>query len=751
MNFARPILFIFLNLSFLNIYAQEKDQSPSIKSDEKKMESAGKTVTQATPPAPPTEPAEQKKAGRKPINMNEAMVLTYGSAKWNIDSTKIDSASVIFRDAKSNKSVIIILDETAPDSSIFRGKFLVKWTDVDEVTPEVYIPPQELVKTNNWMKKFQELSKAGNLPRKPYISHKEENGDRAFEVFDTKEQAHAAAKAFEEKKKLAKESETKSTQPNPQLEKAISKTAAAAIMEADALAKMQAEALRLAEEAASREAERLRLAQIEKQKEEEAKRKQAALNAAEKARRKQQAIDLADEALEHYQKGDFPEAEQKFRKSIELDPENTSYYYKYGVSLYKVNKYNESIVFLRQVQGDDFDPIERDYYLGLNHYKLKESDQAFEMFGKVKAANSKQLSPSAAFYQGVIKFDVKKYEEAKTPFQEVLDNSDSDPKLDEQAEKYIEQISRILYFAAQKAKTFLFSGTFGLQYDSNILLTSDTVLDQGSPSGAGGIRYLAVANAEHRPIYEKDKEFSERLTLVYIYSADSRFVAADPMIVTLSFPFVYKGMLMETISKFDITPAYEVLYMDSDSNGERELLLNSVVLNLNNTMVLSEARFSSISASLRADESQITPSGTTETEKQANNPSAFKLTLGTNQIKFLDKEKKSLMSGDLGYTINNAQGSNYYYTRFDLKGTYSAPYKWESTWFAQLGYYLADYSKKSTARVDNNYTFTTGLSKTLKEKWIAGLTASYTIQNSDSANTYKKWMLMTSITSNFDF
>lgn len=704
-------------------------------SDQEEQKTSETQIKPAEPKAPAKTPA-----ARKAVSTNTAMSISYGSAKWNTDPKKIDSASIIFRDAKTNKTALIIVDETAPDSASFQGKYIIRWGDDEQIIPEVYIPPQEMMKNPNWLKEFNEKIKTGKLKRKPFLSRKSDKGVRTFDVFDTKEQAEVAAKARDEAKKI--EQEAKDAKATPQMEKALSKTAAAALLEAEKLAKIEAEILQLAAAEASREAERARLAQIEKQREEERQRKQAELNAAEKAKRREDANRVANEAMELYKKGDFPKSEELFRQSIDLDPENKNYYYYYGIALFRNDKNNESIVILKQVgESKDYDIVEKDYYIGLNYFKLKEWQNGLDIFKKIKATDHKTLSASSAFYEGLILFNMLKYEEAKIPFQEVLDNQNSDPKLDAQAESYLEQIAGILYFAAQKAKKILTSTSIGVQYDSNILFISNAQLDQGTASDLGGTRFLLLTSGQFRPIYEQDREFSSQLSLLYMYSSNAAHAKADPFLVSLMFPYVSKGTMLDLGSKWDLTPGIEVLFLDADNDGTRENLMNSGVLGISNTLILNSERISVVTANLRQDESPTLSDST-----------AFKISINTTQMKFLNKERNTLVSGDVGYSINNSKGSDYYYSRIDLKGTYMTPWKWNSTGVASLGYYLADYSKKASPKSDSNYSLNLAMSRPISEAMTGTLTANYTIQKStDETYSYNKWSLMYMVTANYDF
>src|SRR5690606_32446603 len=200
--------------------------------------------------------------------------------------------------------------------------------------------------------------------------------------------------------------------------------------------------------------------ELEKRKAAERLKEQQVLNAAEKEKRKKEAQAFAEAAMDSYRVGQFKQAEEHFEKSVSLDPENKTYYYQYGVTLYRNDHFNKSLVYLKLASGNSFDHIERDFYMGLNHYKLKEYPQALTAFKKVEDTNHDPLGPSASFYIGLVNYAEIKYEEAKAAFQKSLDTS-KDPKLDERSEEYIERIEREMYFAKNKAKKFIISAYFG--------------------------------------------------------------------------------------------------------------------------------------------------------------------------------------------------------------------------------------------------------------------------------------------------
>ena len=147
----------------------------------------------------------------------------------------------------------------------------------------------------------------------------------------------------------------------------------------------------------------------------------------------------------------YADAEKLFAQAVELDPTNSTFYYQYAVTLYKLENYNKSVVILRLAQGGEVNEVEKRYYVGMNLLKLREFEGAVTEFDAVQAANNESLSPSAAFFKGVIRFQKEQYDTAKKDFEYVLDNS-KDPRLDQQAETYIEQIANVMAFEKEKKK-----------------------------------------------------------------------------------------------------------------------------------------------------------------------------------------------------------------------------------------------------------------------------------------------------------
>ena len=675
---------------------------------------------------------QNKKNVRVPIAAAKNLRLTYGYPPWNKDPQKIDTATIILREGQTGRIVQINLEETAPDSSVFSGLYSLSWKNVEALAPEFYIPPQELLSDKVGMNKITTMIKNGELRRKAFILRKFKNNLQVVELYDTKDQAKLAMKAFRAEEELT------DLRNRPLI--------ADSAMDAGVLAEQVEEHKR----AALSLIERARMQQIEAQKAAEAVRKFELLSTIEKRKRQALGADMAKEALAAYQSGNIPEAINKFEKAIELDPENKSFYFQYGISLYKAELFNRSLVMfdLADESSSDFkgrvDAIEIQYYVGLDTYRLKLFKDAASAFEKVVAAKHQQLSASAQFYIGVCYFEQQDYKNAQERFQAVLDSA-SDPKLDARAEQYIEQILRIQQFEKERSHKWNLTGTIGFMSDSNVIFASDTTI-QNTPTNSAGERLLTVGSLRYRPLYEAKREFAAQLDVTNMYTTDSSFQYSqtlrntDPFLVDLTLPYTIKGVFQGKGFKLDIVPGYETLYMSVENNTEKSIL-TSYLLNGLSTLVMSEDWFANYNLELRQDNASLTQS--TGDDDQ----SAIKVKFTNSNLFFLNKEKNKILSAEAAYTHNNAVGKNSIYDRLDLGLGYVGSTFWSMMYNTKLSYYLLNYSANANARLDKDYTLSAGLNKKINENISSSVSANYNINSSNvDSYQYKKWMVLLTMT-----
>jgi hypothetical protein len=659
------------------------------------------------------------------INPNKPVKIEYASVAWNKSPHEIDHHAIVLRDSLSAKLVRIELAETGNDTGVFVGDYVVTWSG-QEFHPEVYIVPRALLGNTEQMKKINDLIQDGTLIKKPIFF---QTGSRMqkISVFDTREQAIAAYEEFRRTRLQSQVPVTRET------------------LEAQENARQRSEAKRIEAETVAQALSRQALETQEKNRQEALKAAQEKMAYQERERRVSQAANLASQGMEKYKNGDYKEARDLFARSVELDPSNETFYYQYGVSLYKSEDYNRSLVILGLAQGPDLNQTEKQYYQALNHMKLNEYESALTMLGQVQEKNDPVLSPSAAFYSGVILYQKEDYGNAKNRFEYVLDHS-QDPKMDSQAENYIEQIANVLAFQREAAKKFVTTLSGGLMYDSNILLLSNSSISSAAPTDLAGFRWSYGAELSYRSVYTQTHEFSAVLDLSDMYSENRQFQASsdfqntDPLYFAVSLPYRYKGQFAGRGYQMGLTPSFETIHMNLDATGRREAIVESQVLRNDHVFAMSENWFSTYLLELRHDQSYI---ASTSADNQTEN----RVTLTSLQTLFMDTKKTQAWIGDLAVSQNNAEGENQSYTRFDLGLNYFAPAWWNSTWTGGVLYYNSRYPKHTTGRTDNDYTLSLGLRKSLSEYLSINLTGNYILNNStDESSDYKKYTIMAGFT-----
>jgi tetratricopeptide (TPR) repeat protein len=668
---------------------------------------------------------DQTKKGRRrpPVATNRLLKVIYGLPAWNQSSTEIDYATIFMKDTKSNKLVQIRLEETEPDSSTFQGQFAINWGNVEDIVPYIYVADKEITNSKDMVSFINKIN-ANQVKRKPFILRRGERGEQVVDVYDTRDQALSAMKAYRETQRLKKLAQA----PKPIIDDKIAPKEA--VLEAEKLAQIKAAQEALAIQAAEREAERVRLEQLEKHRAEERKKAQENRLKAENESRKRQAAELAEKAMQAYKSGDFKLAEETFAEAVELDPENTSYYFRYGVSLYKTEKFNRSLVILAAAKVEADETLERDFYIGLNHYRLNEMEKAIEKFSQIKATKVKPTAPSAAFYEGMVYFQQTKYTEAQTAFQFVLDNSDS-PSLDERAEEYIEKIARIKNFEANKAKKILLEGSIGAMYDSNVLQQADSTSDQGAATNMASPRMMLAGSIEYRPVYEANHEASIKTSVSNIYTTDTALSTADPLVLGVTVPYRYKGTAWTRGYQMTLEPLYEHLQMPVGTP-----LLDSAGINFDNTFVMNNLWFSTYKFSIRKDNALTTPSSTDD------DSNAMKISLSSEQTYFKDKERRTATMSKVGLVLNTAEGKNNSYQRIDLGIGYLKPWKWETSVVSKLDLFYLSYNARDTVRNDTNYALSLSLGKKINDWSSWGAVMAYSMNNSsDTSGTYNKLVL----------
>lgn len=639
------------------------------------------------------------------VDLKKSIKVQFNHPEWNKSPTQVDSAPIVIRDAKTKKMVRVHMNETGENTGSFSGIYQITWKDSATTSPEIYLVPPENIN------KRVLPSQLKSLTRLPYLFRKDEK-DQRIEVYASREEASKALEKIRSSKKgVTAESKKREEQWN----QALSETAK----------------------------------EIEKMKADFKK-----LSKSEQEKRKKDSLAFVEAAMDFFRANQFEQAEEQFKKAFELDPNQDDIYFYYGVTLYKRDKFNQSLVFLEFAREGKFNPLERDFFKGMNLFRLNENQKALASFGELKKSKDPTFGPSAAFYEGLVNMKMEKYDEAKTHFQEVLDTS-NDPALDQSAEDYIEKIERLKTFLKLKAKKFFFTASGGLQYDSNVLLVNSSSSSAGDPSRIADTRYLTGLSVEYRPVFEEKMEFSLKTKTDLIYSSKGDNAGADPLLTSLKAPFKYKGNLLGKGYKLEVIPGYENLQLDEDKSGatgdffkalnEKELYLHSYTLDVMNSFVMKDSHILGINIKYREDYSE------SHISVGDNNPTATKFNLGIQNMFFFNDKKNLAFIGDLGYTINQAKGKSLTYNRYDVSAMMLFPVPWNFQGVGGIAYYTANYPDKSSEkRTDNDIAVSLNLIRPLKDWLNLTVGGTYTDNQSNlSANTYNKYVFMAVLTANW--
>ncbi|WP_413612904.1 tetratricopeptide repeat protein [Bdellovibrio sp. HCB-110] len=464
---------------------------------------------------------------------------------------------------------------------------------------------------------------------------------------------------------------------------------------------------------------------------------QEKLSQAEKQKKKEKASVLVKEADVLYQNQDYKGANRLYSDATELDPENDSYFYRYGVTLYKMDDYNKSLATFSIAEVPADKTLERDYYIALNHLKLKDYDKARKEFVEIREENDPAISPTASFFAGTIEYQQQKFPEARKSMEYVLDNS-NDPQMDKAADDMLEQIDRMENFIASKKERYRFSFFIGPVYDQNVLnLASNNI---ATDVQAYRVNYGASALGVWYRTPTSD--LGTQLAVSDYYSTNTKFQGdatlqtADPLEFTLTIPYHKEFATKERSLSWELLPTMKSIYM-APTGGTREEVIRSV--GLSTTLATPIKRDLYLSGKLEAFSDTSYLATSSSDDDQTGNKYGITIT----PTKLLDLKGEKSISADVSYLVNNSEGKNYRYNRMGLGVSYGFPTFWRSNSVVRLDYGSQNYGEASTSRTDTTIALTGILTKELTKNWNLATTLQYTNANSEvEFYKYNKFMVM---------
>lgn len=478
------------------------------------------------------------------------------------------------------------------------------------------------------------------------------------------------------------------------------------------------------------EKERIAYELAESKRREELEKKALAMSELERQNRKLKAESAASAAMSLYQNKDFKQATLKFKEAIELDPANNKYYFQYGVSLFQEEEYQKSLVALSMAEDGDFSRVDKNYFIGMNYYRMNEPESALKYFVEVREENDETLSATAAYYAGLLQYNSSRFTDAKESFGYVLDKS-KDPQMDNTAESYIERIDAIEEFNAKFKEKWAYDIYGGVMYDSNVL----NIASANAPTDLAGLRFMYGASLERRLMYDYFKEWSVVASMNDIFSTSTGLETkedlqnADPLVFGLKAPYKWKTTLFNKNYSLTITPGLEAIMMNVDGEGARENSNNSTYLTLSNTFFHNEKWVANYDLDIRNDVSNIDASA-------SDDQTALKTSIGTTQIFIGELKTGKTYIADLFLINNAAKGDNQKYNRINLGLTYAQNFYWETQGAARFDFGTADYADSTAGRKDTNYGLTFSASKPLTKQWNTSVSVGWS-DNTSNVDAYK--------------
>ncbi len=666
---------------------------------------------------------------RAVIKNSRPLAVYYEKVSWNENPTAIESGYMYLRDNQSGELTELLLHETKPDSGVFSTQFPIGALKQARIATEIYSAPPSMLVKGNRLELMKTFIEDGSIKRKPFLLRVLRNKGQVIDIFDTKGQALTAYEEFKTQLGLAADG----TESQSIIEIANQKGA----IKTKAVDSSTLQSLFMANEsgqqATNEKNAELRevLLNIEKKRRAKVKAEEKVWPASLEKANEKKAVDTVKSAVTKLTAGELEGSMNEFLEASNLNPSEEDFYQQYGVSLFRNKNFNQAIVVLQNSSPSKNRLAEKDFYIAMSFFQLKDYPNAVEYFDKVIQSGNASFGPTSAFYKGSALIELQEFDKAKEAFQYVLDNS-KDPKLDQQAEKYIEYSLDRKALAEKQSNWFFLDGVLGLIYDSNIILADDQLLGRGDITNENGWRFLAQVTPKFRPYYSEKNEINIALNLTTMksftdgFATNARAETADPLLLGLSVPWTHRTTIGGKGYFFDLAPGYDSIIMDLDGTGAATIT-NSTKLDFRNTWIINKNWIAKGDLSLSSNDANILGDETSA--------DAFGTALRLSSIFILNKDLERYLIPDIGYRINAAEASTFAFNRIDFGLTYTSSIFDSFMWNNRIAYFLANYESN---RTDNNYTLSSGVSKRINSHWNWGLMATYTINNS-TTNQYDKY------------
>ncbi len=372
---------------------------------------------------------------------------------------------------------------------------------------------------------------------------------------------------------------------------------------------------------------------------------------------------------------------------------------------YKSGQFESSLAVLKKLTAETEDKSDIYYLMGLNYYKTQNCEQAVKVLDEVTKSETSSKVSKAYLYLGLCQYIRKEYEKSVNSLELSLDTS-TDPKHDAQVEKLIE---KVLQAQAQAEKNKLkYTLGFGLSYmyDTNVL----SIKENDDRSLKGNVLNVAVFGsykvyADETSSVEPIIFLSDNLTYTSKFEESDYLKSVDATQFLVSVP--YKIRFKDGNNDVSVNAG---LFFLPNGNERRKLAIQTIFLKENLNYNLSAVNSVTIKLVTGVDQSEV------EFSDEEDDQSALKVDLAIGMRSYLPNLKNHMLSGDLGFLVNEAKGNNAKYRKLYATVGYSKPQFGTMNEAIKLSYYKSDYIKSVPDRTDSNYGATYSLAADLTER-----------------------------------
>lgn len=410
--------------------------------------------------------------------------------------------------------------------------------------------------------------------------------------------------------------------------------------------------------------------------------------------------------------------ELNLKADIDLDLNNFKI-----VDLYNAKKYNEANDELDKLASIRNSNVIWYYFKALTLLKLNKNSEAIEnleiYIKKIEATKAAR----AYYFLGLAQFNSREFEKALNSLELSVDVS-QDANLDKFSEGLIEKTIRYREFYENHKRTNI-NFLLGYNYDTNVVSINSDILSEDL---TGHILNYGLS-ASHRFIDNLDFIFEPFISFTDTYTLDSSFEATstiqanDMLQFSIGLPIVFSNEKYNNTS-FDLSVNAYTAYLPN-SEGSRELYLNSTFIKAGATKQFSKKWSSAANLSLAYDKSYVYSS-------DDDDSSGFRTDLSVDLNQFLTPENNEVLNYQFSYGNKNTSGNSAKYYKYGTVVQYLRPGFFKTNAAFKIAYDYLKYIEQTIPRVDNKYSLSYLVSFTAEQQNTFGFSLNANFNKSNS-------------------